>query len=161
MPLGALGVSGVATGSRTLGVLAQLELLAAGAVLLALAMLLLGRELRRVRGRSRLAEDPEIRARAMMEELCPGGWQAQVTLYSATGLPSDAPVNAGGLVSVTWLELGADEDEDELSMVRRLWAPTISDGLAAMVEDRRADELPEHIEWLASTDDDPWEGSGA
>jgi hypothetical protein len=116
-----------------------------------------------MRGRRRLAEDPEIRARALMEELCPSGWQAQLTLYSATGMPPEAPTNAGGLVSVTWLELGADpdEDEDELPMVRRLWAPTISDGLVAMVEDRRADEVLEQIEWPASTDDDPWEGSGA
>jgi hypothetical protein len=97
----------------------------------------------------------------MMEELCPSGWQAQVTLYSAAGLPSDAPANAGGLVSVTWLELGADEDEDELPVARRLWASTISDGLAAMVEDRCADELLEQIEWPASIDDDPREGSGA
>jgi hypothetical protein len=159
--LAALSVGVVAAGSRTLGVLAQLELLAAGAVLLALAGLLLSRELRRLRGRGRRAEDEEVRARAIMEELCPGGWQAQLTLYSATSTPPDAPANASGLVSVAWLELGADEAEDEPPMVRRLWAQTIADGLAAMVEERRADELLEHIEWPASADDDPWEGSGA
>jgi hypothetical protein len=159
--LGALSVTIAATGSGTLGVLAQLELLAAGAVLLALAVLLLSRELRHLRGRRRLAEDPEIHARAMMEELCAGAWQAQITLYSASGIPPEAPASSAGLVSVAWVELGADEDEDDEPIVRRLWAPTIAEGLEAMIEDRRADELLEQIEWPASTDDDPWEGSGA
>ena len=40
---------------------------------------------------------------------------------------------------------------------RRVWAATIADGLAAMVEDRRTDEVLERIERSANADDDPWD----
>ena len=41
--------------------------------------------------------------------------------------------------------------------MRRVWAPTIAEGLAAMVEDRRTDEVLERIERSANADDDPWD----
>ena len=59
------------------------------------------------------------------------------------------------LVAVDWSELPSDEDEPPVT--RRVWAPTIADGLAAMVEDRRTDEVLERIERAANADDDPWD----
>src|ERR1700730_12754546 len=69
-----------ASAGSTLGVVAQLELVAVGGVLLVLAGLLLAREVRRWR-RSHPPDSEEVRARAVMGELCPNGWHAQITLY--------------------------------------------------------------------------------
>jgi len=139
--------------SGALGVVAQLELVAVGGVLLVLAVLLLTREVRRWR-RARPPDDQEVRARAVMGELCPNGWQAQITIYSsASATPPDAPRYDGGLVAVDWSELG--EYEVEPHVTRRIWAPTIAAGLAAMVDDRRTDEVLERIE--RGVDDDPWD----
>jgi hypothetical protein len=141
--------------ARSLAFVAQLELVLAGAVLLALAGLLLVREVRRWRTRHR-PHSPEVRARAVMGELCPNGWQAHVTLYSsATAAPAGAPRGAGTLVAIDWSELA--DDGGEPPPVRRVWAPTIADALAAMVADRHTDEVLERIERSAGTDDDPWD----
>jgi hypothetical protein len=147
------------TASRGFAVVAQLELVLAGAVLLVLASLLLARELRRWRNRHRPHSD-EVRARAVMGELCPNGWQAQLTLFgSGSGSPPSAPRGAradtGAAVAVDWSELAGDGGE--APPTRRVWAATISDGLAAMVADRRTDEVLERIERSAGGDDDPWE----
>ena len=153
--------SGASSAGRGLAVVAQLELVAAGAVLLVLAGLLLAREIRRWRSRHRPHSD-EVRARAMMGELCPNGWHAQVTLYaSPTGVSAGAAVESGesrgrgGAVSIDWAELPGDGGESPPT--RRVWAPTIVEGLAAMVEDRRTDEVLERIERSAGADDDPWD----
>jgi hypothetical protein len=153
--------SAASTAGRGLAVVAQLELVLAGAVLLVLAGLLLARETRRWRSRHRPHSD-EVRARAMMGELCPNGWHAQVTLY---GSPTDRAAGAaiefgeargpGAAVSIDWGELPGDGGESPPT--RRVWAPTIVDGLAAMVEDRRTDEVLERIERSAGADDDPWD----
>jgi hypothetical protein len=97
-----------------------------------------------------------------MGELCPTGWHAQVTLY---GSPTDRSAGAaiesgeargpGAAVSIDWGELPGDGGESPPT--RRVWAPTIVDGLAAMVEDRRTDEVLERIERSAGADDDPWD----
>ncbi len=153
--LAAIGSCGSAA-SRSLEVVAQLELVLVGAVLLVLAGLLLARELRRWRNRER-PHSHEVRARAMMGELCPNGWQAQLTLYGSepAALPG-APPGAGPLVAVDWSELPGEGGE--APPMRRVWAPTIADGLAAMVADRRTDEVLERIERSAGADDDdPWE----
>jgi hypothetical protein len=143
------------TSGRALAVAAQVELAAAGAVLLVLAGLLLSREVRRWRS-AHPADDDEVRARALMGELCPNGWQAQITLFSSgPGIPPDAPrFESGGLVAIDWAELPAEDEEPPIS--RRVWAPTIAAGLEAMVEDRRTDEVLERIERTANADDDPW-----
>jgi hypothetical protein len=147
--------SGASAASRSLEVVAQLELVLVGAVLLALAGLLLTRELRRWRGRSRPHSD-EVRARAMMGELCPNGWQAQLTLYaSGHGGQPGAPQGSESLVAVDWSELASDGDDAPPQ--RRVWGATISEGLAAMVEDRRTDEVLERIERSAAIDDDLWD----
>ncbi len=147
--------SGASVAGRSLAVVAQLELVLVGGLLLVLAGLLLSRELRRWRGGAR-PHSEEVRARALMGELCPNGWQAQLTLYaSGQFAPRDAPVSDGSLVAVDWSEL--PDDSDEPPVKRRVWAATIADGLAAMVEDRRTDEVLERIERSANADDDPWD----
>jgi len=141
--------------TRTLAVAAQLELAAVGAILLVLAGLLLSREIRRWRA-AHPPDSEEVRARAVMGELCPNGWHAQITLYGASeALPPEAPHYDGGLVAIDWAELPGHSDEPPPP--RRVWAPTIGDALAAMVEDRRTDEVLERIERSANADDDPWD----
>jgi len=147
--------SGASAASRSLAVVAQLELVLVGAVLLGLAGLLFARELRRWRSRHR-PHSHEVRARALMGELCPNGWQAQLTIHgSRPALAADAPGGGEGLVSVDWSELPAEGGERP--PVRRVWAATIAEGLSAMVEDRRTDEVLERIERSAGGDDDPWD----
>lgn len=136
-------------------VVTQVELALAGAVLLALAGLLGTREIRRSRAKPAPLSD-EARVRVVMGELCPNGWRAQINL-EAGGEPQDASRPKRAAVSVDWSELG--DPFSEPPTVRRIWAPTISSALAAMVEDRRADEVLERIERAASTEDDPWDGS--
>ncbi|MGD0384855.1 MAG: hypothetical protein ABSB73_01830 [Solirubrobacteraceae bacterium] len=144
--------SGASAASRSLNFVAQLELVLVGAVLLVLAGLLLARELRRWRGRHR-PHSHEVRARAVMGELCPNGWQAQLTLYgSEPGEPGGA---AGAHVALDWSELPGDGGEPPPT--RRVWAATIADALTAMVDDRRTDEVLERIERSAALEDDPWD----
>lgn len=154
----AIGLA-ASTAGRGLAVVAQLELVLAGAVLLVLAGLLLARETRRWRGRHRPHSD-EVRARAMMGELCPNGWHAQVTLYGSPAEVSNvgelgAAREAGTAVAIDWAELPGEGGESPPT--RRVWASTIADGLAAMVDDRRTDEVLERIERSAGADDDPWD----
>ncbi len=146
--------SGASAASRSLAVVAQLELVLVGAVLLVLAGLLLAREVKRWRTRHR-PHSHEVRARAVMGELCPNGWQAQLTLYGSgsAAAPPGSP-QGGEVVAVDWSELPGDDGE--LPPTRRVWAPTITDALAAMVADRRTDEVLERIERSAGADDDPW-----
>src|ERR1019366_5154072 len=61
----------------------------------------------------------------------------------------------GLLVAVGWSEL--PDAGDGPPVKRRVWAATIADGLAAMVEDRRTDEVLERIERSANAEDDPWD----
>ena len=146
--------SGASAASRSLAVVAQLELVLVGAVLLVLAGLLLAREVKRWRTRHR-PHSHEVRARAVMGELCPNGWQAQLTLYGSgsAAAPPGSP-QGGEVVAVDWSELPGDGGE--LPPTRRVWAATITDALAAMVQDRRTDEVLERIERSAGADDDPW-----
>jgi len=144
-----------AASGRALAFAAQLELAAVGAVLLVLAGLLLSREIRRWRA-AHPPDSDEVRARAVMGELCPNGWQAQITLYgSAASAPPEAPHYQGGLVAIDWSEL--PEADEEPPALRRVWAPSIAEALAAMVDDRRTDEVLERIERAANADDDPWD----
>jgi hypothetical protein len=145
-----------AASSRALALAAQFELAAVGAVLLVLAGLLLAREWRRWRA-AHPPDSEETRARAIMGELCPNGWQAQITLYGATAVaPPEAPrFEGGGLVAIDWSEL--PEADEEPPPARRVWAPTIAEALLAMVDDRRTDEVLERIERSANADDDLWD----
>jgi len=121
-------------------------------VVIVLAGVLLARRLRRRRAERRRHGD-EVRARALMGELCPNGWHAQITLHHTA--PPGAPRGERALVSIDWCELPTDDGDPPPS--RRVWAATIADALMAMVEDRRTDEVLERIERMAAADDDPWE----
>jgi len=111
----------------------------------------LGRRLRRAPGRV----TDEWSSRAQMDALCPGGWQARITVYGSNSpVPRDAPSARRPQVSVDWAELrGGTTGHGEVAVVRRVWAPDISTALAAMVRDRRTDAALEEIERALSPDD--------
>jgi hypothetical protein len=104
--------------------------------------------LRSWRGRRRrlhAAANAELRARAMMSELCPHGWRAQMTMFA--GDDEETPRTADGRparVALDWMELR--DHGDQPAVVRRVWAATIGEALEAMVADRRTDETLEQIE---------------
>jgi len=92
-------------------------------------------------------------ALAVMGELCPHGWQAQITLYGwGAPVPDDAPPSRVPLVELEWKQF--DEESGRIAVARRVWAPTISEALQMMVEDRRTDVALEEIEQAAAQDDD-------
>jgi flagellar biosynthesis/type III secretory pathway M-ring protein FliF/YscJ len=144
--------TGSAAVHHSLAVVTEVELVLIGGVVLAVAAVLLMRRVRR-RQEARRRHGDELRARLLMAELCPNGWQAQLMIHGTP--PTDAPRADRALVSVDWCELPAEGEEPP--PVRRVWAASIAEALAAMVEDRRADEVLERIERMASADDDPWD----
>jgi hypothetical protein len=94
-------------------------------------------------------------ALAVMGELCPHGWQAQVTLYGwGAPVPDDAPQSRVPLVELEWKLF--EEDGGHVAVVRRVWAPSIGEALQTMVEDRRTDVTLEEIERSAAEDEDLW-----
>jgi hypothetical protein len=105
--------------------------------------------------RLRAEASTEARARAMMSELCPHGWRAQIVLFGPEDeLPPDAPVGERAQVALDWAEL--EDERRGVAVVRRVWAPTIAEALEAMVADRRADEMLERIEQSAVSDGTLW-----
>jgi hypothetical protein len=107
------------------------------------------------RRRLRAAASAEIRARAMMSELCPHGWGAQITMVA--GADDEPPTTADGRrarVALDWTELR--DDSGQAAVMRRVWAPTITEALEAMVADRRTDETLEQIEQGAVADGAMW-----
>jgi len=122
-----------------------LEIVAAvviGCAVLTATILLLGRHTRSK------AVDEETLARAAMDELCPHGWRAQITLYAVGGpLPDDAPPASGPLASVDWAEYApAPEGGLRVAVMRRAWGHSIAGALRQMVADRRLDRALEEIE---------------
>jgi hypothetical protein len=105
------------------------------------------------RRRIRAAATAELRARAMMSELCPYGWRAQITLYEGQSHQDNGePVR--GAVALDWFELSAVGGQP--AVMRRVWAGSIGEALEAMVMDRRTDETLEQIELRASADGALW-----
>jgi hypothetical protein len=109
--------------------------------------------------RRRLRRQPPVedewRALAVMGELCPGGWQAQVTLYGwGAPVPDDAPASRVPQVQLEWMEF--EEGTERLLVCRRVWAPTIGKALQAMVDDKRADLALGDIERALEDDVDGW-----
>jgi hypothetical protein len=92
----------------------------------------------------------ERRARALMSELCPYGWRAQITLYEGQeyGEAVRAPV------ALDWFEL--THDGGQPAVMRRVWAQSVGEALEAMVADRRTDEALEAIELRATADGAAW-----
>ncbi len=133
----------------------------AGALLLPLTRVSLTRLRGAVRGRRtarhRLRADATVerRARAMMSELCPHGWHAQITLLEGA-IDRDGNVAGGARprVALDWTELTADAGHP--AVMRRVWAESIGAALDAMVADRRTDETLEQIEQRAFADGVPW-----
>jgi hypothetical protein len=110
---------------------------------------------RRRRRRQVAAANVERRTRALMSELCPQGWRAQITLFGpGDALPPDAPSDDRARVALDWAEL--EVGSEHAAVVRRVWAPTIGEALEAMVADRRTDETLEQIERGAVADGAPW-----
>jgi hypothetical protein len=134
----------------------------AGALLLQVLRLLVPRLRVALRSRfGRRRRRPEVanaerRARALMSELCPHGWRAQIALIE--GSDDQLPVGPTGERSRVVLEWTEFEDESGRAAVsRRVWAPTIAEALEAMVADRRTDETLEQIERGALADGAPWQ----
>jgi hypothetical protein len=97
----------------------------------------------------------ERRTRALMSELCPHGWRAQITLFGpGDDLPAGAPRGDRARVALDWAELNAEHDR--VAVARRVWAPTIAEALEAMVSDRRTDETLEQIEQGAVGEGEMW-----
>ena len=110
-----------------------------------------------LRRRSRRATPvaDQWQALAVMGELCPHGWQAQITLYGwGAPVPEDAPPSRVPLVELEWKQFA--EESGQIAVARRVWAPTIGEALQSMVEDRRTDIALEQIEQAAAEDGDPW-----
>jgi hypothetical protein len=94
------------------------------------------------------------RALTVMGELCPHGWQADITLFGwGAPVPADAPPARVPLVRLRWKEF--DEEPGQVAVERQVWAPTIETALQAMVDDRRTDIAFEQIEKAAADPDSP------
>jgi hypothetical protein len=94
-------------------------------------------------------------ALAVMGELCAHGWQAEITLYGwGAPVPADAPASRVPLVELEWKQF--DEESGRVAVARRVWAPSISEALQSMVEDRRTDVALEEIERSVGEEEDAW-----
>jgi hypothetical protein len=110
--------------------------------------------LRRDQRRAKPVAD-QWQALAVMGELCPHGWQAQITLYGwGAPVPDDAPPSRVPLVELEWKQF--DEESGRVAVARRVWAPTIGEALQSMVEDRQTDLTFEQIEQAAAAEDVWW-----
>jgi hypothetical protein len=94
-------------------------------------------------------------ALAVMGELCPYGWQAQITVYGwGAPVPADAPPARVPMIELEWKQF--EEESGRIAVARRVWAPTIGQALQTMVEDRQTDLTLELIEQQAAEDDLWW-----
>jgi|SRR5665213_1101190 len=117
---------------------------------MSVACVLIAIHLRRRSNRPRQVSD-QWQALAVMGELCPHGWQAQLTLYGwGAPVPDDAPPSRTPLVELEWKQF--DEESRHVVVARRVWAPTIERALESMVEDRQTDLTLEQIEQQAASD---------
>jgi hypothetical protein len=121
---------------------------------MALATVWIVRYLRRRNRRQKPVND-QWQALAVMGELCPSGWQAQITVYGwGAPVPADAPPSRVPLIELEWKQF--EEESGRIAVARRVWAPTIGEALQTMVEDRRTDLTLEQIEQAAAEQDDIW-----
>jgi hypothetical protein len=107
-----------------------------------------------LRRHARTVAGAERRARALMGELCPDGWRAQITLFEAGDELPGAPRGGWARVALDWAEL--DPERSGPAVVRRVWATTVAEALDAMVADRRTDETLEQIEQRATAEGREW-----
>lgn len=126
---------------------------------MSLAALAIGYYLRRHYRRPKPVTD-QWQALSVMGELCPDGWQAQITVYGADApMPEDAPSSRGRPVELEWKQF--DEQRGRIAVARRVWAPSISEALQTMVADRQTDVTLEQIERAAVADGEVWGGERA
>jgi hypothetical protein len=104
------------------------------------------------RRRRRDSAVAELRARAMMGELCPHGWSCQITLYEGP-LPADEDPPPGR-IALDWVELR--QEAGRPAVMRRVWGASIAEALEAMVADRRTDLALEQIELRATLEGADW-----
>ena len=154
VPAGALviasGVQGGHAPAPAYETLVIVLLIAVMAAAVALIFLYLRR-----RHRRQEPVDDQWRALAVMGELCPHGWQANITLYGWNApVPDDAPAARAPLIELEWKQF--EEESGRIAVARRVWAPSIGQALESMVEDRRTDVALEQIEQAVSEDDDVW-----
>ena len=137
---------GSSTPAAHLSDLLDITAVIAGLAILAVAVALV------VRGRRRRRVTPledQWGALAVMGELCPHGWQAQITLYGwGAPVPNDAPPSRVPLVELEWKQYD-EQEPGQVAVARRAWAESIPAALQAMVEDRRTDLTLEQIERAA------------
>jgi hypothetical protein len=121
---------------------------------MAVAAAFIVRHLRR-RNRKPKPVNDQWQALAVMGELCPYGWQAQITVYGwGAPVPADAPPARVPLIELEWKQF--EEESGRIAVARRVWAPTIGQALQTMVEDRQTDLTLEQIEQAAAADDLWW-----
>ncbi len=145
------------------GLWAPILLIVAGAIVGGLMLPLLRIAL--VRGRAALrgwrarrrriaaAVGAERRARALMSELCPYGWRAEITLFEGQEQAEHGEI-VRAPVALDWFELSHGGGQP--AVMRRVWAPSVGEALEAMVADRRTDEALEAIELRATADGAAW-----
>jgi hypothetical protein len=91
-------------------------------------------------------------ALAVMGELCPHGWQAQISLYGwGAPPPDDAPPARTPLVALDWKQF--DDEFGRVLVQRRVWARTIEEALQKMIDDRRLDVSLEEIGQQSAIDE--------
>lgn len=146
----ASGVQGgrlVAPGQETLLIVLAIVAMAIGCVSIAIYLR------RRLRRPKPVAD--QWQALAVMGELCPHGWQAQITLYGwGAPVPVDAPASRVPLIELEWKQF--EDEAGRVAVARRAWAPTIGEALQTMVNDRRTDLTLEQIEQAAAEEEDLW-----
>jgi hypothetical protein len=90
-----------------------------------------------------------------MDELCPYGWRAQITLFRAAEDPwKETPDAQRNRVALDWTAF--EDESSRVTVVRRVWAPSINEALDAMVADRRTDETLQHVEQHALAEGAIW-----
>lgn len=147
MASGVQGGHAQAPGYETLVVVLVITALAVAAALIVIY-------LRRHSRQSKSVVD-QWSALVVMGELCPDGWQAQITLYGwGAPVPADAPRAHTPLVELEWKQF--EEATGRVVVARRVWAPTIGEALQAMVDDRRTDITLEQIEQAAAESGGAW-----
>jgi hypothetical protein len=119
---------------------------------MAVACVLIFRDVRR-RDRQPKRVLDQWQTLAAMGELCPRGWQAQITLYGeGAPVPPDAPPARAPLVELEWQQF--DGEPRQVTMARRAWARTIGGALQMMIDERHTDPS---IERAASEGRSVWE----
>jgi hypothetical protein len=104
------------------------------------------------RRRAHAAAVAEVRARAMMDALCPHGWRAEIKLIDLTARARSD--EAQHPVALDWTAFEHADSRD--GIVRRVWASSIREALDAMVADRRTDATLQQIEQAALAEGARW-----